>query len=258
MVEANTGSGWTEVGLLGDHVAVAGEVLPHSSQAWQVRVASACGRRSEPVVRTVIADDVAPTAQITPTLHLTGTFAFLRGTMFDDFPTTRAPQRVEVSIDGGRYFPAIVSADGDGDSSQADWFFPVEFSDQDGQVIEVVARAVDEAGNVGPSSTPIAITVDNTGPAVTYALDGQVLGGTVTDGSGVASVEVSLDGGVNYEPATLSDGSWSSKLPSSGRFLELDFALIRARDVLGNSTHRVAVVSIVGFDVYLPLVVRSD
>jgi hypothetical protein len=257
MVEANTGSGWTDVGPFGDHVAIAAEVLPQSSEIWQVRVSSACGRRSEPVVRTVIADDVAPTAHISPTLHLTGTFAFVRGTAFDDFPTTRAPRRVEVSIDGGRYQPAVVSANGDGGSSQANWFFPVQFSDQDGEVVEVVVRAVDEAGNVGPSSTPIAITVDNTGPAVTHALEGQALGGTATDGSGVASVEVSLDGGASYEPATLADGSWSYNLPGSGPFLKLEFALIRARDVLGNTTHEVAVLSTAGVNVYLPLVIRS-
>jgi hypothetical protein len=257
MVEANTGSGWTVVGPMGDRVALSAYLPPDSSETWQVRVASACGRRSEPIVRTMIADDVVPMARITPTLYLTSTFAFLRGTALDGFPTTRTPQRVEVSVNGGRYQLAVVSADGDGGSSRANWLFPVEFSDQDGEVIEVVARAVDEAGNVGPSTTPIAITVDNSGPALTHAVDDRVLGGTAMDGSGVASVEVSLDGGVSYEPATLGDGSWSYSLPPSPGFPELDFALIRARDQVGNTTHEVAFVAPVGFDVYLPLVTRS-
>jgi hypothetical protein len=257
MVEANTGSGWTVVGPMGDQVALSAYLPPDASEVWQVRVSSACGRRSEPVVRTMIADDVAPSAQISLTRHLTGTFAFLRGTTFDSLPTTRPPLRVEVSVNGGRYQPAAVSANGDSGSSQATWLFPMEFADQDGEVIEVVARAVDEAGNVGPSSTPISVTVDSTSPALTYTVDGQVLEGTATDGSGVASVEVSLDGGVSYEPAALDDGSWSYPLSSSPGSLGFAFALIRARDELGNTTREVAVWPAEGLGVYLPLVVRS-
>jgi hypothetical protein len=258
MVEANTGSGWTVVGPMGDHVALSAYLPPEATQVWQVRVSSACGRRSEPVVMTMIADDVVPSAQVSLTRHLTGTFSFLRGTTSDNFPSTRPPQRVEVSINGGRYQPAVVSANGGSGSSQATWLFPMEFSDQDGEVIEVVARAVDEAGNVGPSSTPITVTVDNVGPAVTYAMDGQVLEGTASDGSGVALVELSVDGGLSYEPATLDDGSWSYPLSSCPGSHGLAFALIRARDELGNTTREVAVWPAAGFGVYLPLVVRSQ
>ncbi|MGD2146523.1 MAG: hypothetical protein PVH41_07520 [Anaerolineae bacterium] len=263
MVEANTGSGWVDIGPLGDQVAIEAEVGgAGSSQSWQVRVTSTCGRHSDPEVKTIVADDIAPTAAVSPTDYLTGTFGFLRGSATDAFPTTRPPQGVEVSIDGGHFYPAYLSAASpsltqDDSPSAADWLFPVQFSNQDGEVIEVVARALDEAGNVSATSTPVSITVDAVGPALTYGLDDGVLGGTATDGSGVASVEVSLDGGVSYEPAVLGPGSWSYNLPSEPCELELSFALIRARDVLGNSTHEVAALCVLDQEIYLPLVVRS-
>jgi hypothetical protein len=262
MVEANTGSGWVEIGPLGDHVAVEAEVGAGSSEDWQVRVTSTCGRHSEPEVRTIVADDVAPTAAVSPTQYLTGTFAFVRGNSTDAFPTTRAPEGVEVSINGGHFYPAYLSAASPSAaqadvSSAADWLFPVQFSNQDGEVIEVVARAVDEAGNVGATSAPVSITVDAVGPALTYGLDDGVVGGTATDGSGVASVEVSLDGGATYGLAALDAGSWSYDLPSSPCELELGFALIRARDMLGNSTHEAAGLCVLDQKVFLPLVLRS-
>jgi hypothetical protein len=61
-----------------------------------------------------------------------------------------------------------------------------------------------------------------------------MLGGEVTDGSGVASLEVSLDGGVHYEPITLASGSWSFNMTSWPSWPLETFASLRAADVLGN------------------------
>ncbi len=252
-VEANTGTVWSDLGLLGDLLRVEGEVPKGGLREWQVRVASACGRASQVVTRTLVADDVAPTAGITHTRYLTGTFGFLRGTTSDEFPTTRAPRTVEVSMDGGRFQPAVVSPVGEGDSSRASWLFPLDLPQLDGEAMTVVARAVDEAGNVSPETEPLTIIVDNTGPTLTHALDGYMLTGTATDGSGVALVEVSLDGGASYEAAALGDGTWAYDLPS---VLSWDIALIRARDVLGNTTREVVVLAPPQTRTYLPVVMR--
>jgi hypothetical protein len=55
---------------------------------------------------------------------------------------------------------------------------------------------VDVAGNISPQSAPVTVILDAVGPnlAITESLERAA--GTVSDGSGVAQVRGSLDGGM--------------------------------------------------------------
>ncbi len=116
-------------------------------------------------------------------------------------------------------------------------------------VHSIVAVAEDRSGNIGQSAT-ITLTVtgdapvDATPPMLTVAspTDGQwfnstvVFSGTVSDlESGVASVEVSLDGGITWNPASVNgqDWEWQWDPPLDVRFLSYP-ARVRARDQAGN------------------------
>ena len=74
--------------------------------------------------------------------------------------------------------------------SSVKWLFPLRLSTQDGDTVQIVARALDEAGNVGPSTESVVLTLDNRGPAITGEQIGQMLAGTASDGSDVAKVEL--------------------------------------------------------------------
>jgi hypothetical protein len=260
-VEANVGSGWQVACSLGDCTKISGSIQAGTSLVWQARVAGENGRVSEPISKTLIADSTAPVAQISPTLVLSGNLAFIQGVTWDTFPDSRAPQRVEISIDGARFRRAFVSATGNqiasaaGGASTTAWRFPLQLSGFDGEAVQVVARAIDEAGNVGASSDPAPITLDGVGPSITGAPNDTLLQGTASDGSGVASVEVSLDGGASYRSATLADESWSYDMARWVGGARQSFAVVRARDIWGNVAHAFIVVEGgTGALVFLPFV----
>jgi hypothetical protein len=264
-VEANfNGSDWNDVADLGDCTGVSDELRAGDTEVWQVRVVGENGQISEPISRTVIADAAPPTVQISPTLALSGSLAFLRGLAWDESPViSRAPRKVEISVNGGRFYPAHLSAPGgaavDGDpgrqepESTARWLFPLWLTGQDGETVEIVARAVDQAGNVGPETEPVSITLDNRGPIVTTAKVGGRLEGMITDGSGVASLSVSLDGGVHYQPAALAGESWSFDLSSWAGSRPEFFTMLRAVDLWGNVTRDVVAFQ----ELYLPLILKG-
>jgi hypothetical protein len=272
-VEVNTGSGWTPACPLGNCNLVFGTIGVGASQNLQVRTTGSNGQSSPPATLRVVADGVAPTSTLSVTAALSGTLAWLGGTAADAFPATQRPTRVEVSIDGGQFRPAMLPGRGatlslatgaaaatgpalaPETASATTWRLPLHLTTEDGKTIHVVVRAVDEAGNVGATSAPMTIVLDNLGPRMTAAVAGGALQGAVTDGSGVRSVELSLDGGLRYEKATVADNRWRYDLGSwSGSRTML--ALIRATDTHGNATH--AALSLEGANkTYLPLVLRQ-
>ncbi|MGD8472611.1 MAG: hypothetical protein PVH59_00715, partial [Anaerolineae bacterium] len=267
-VEANIDdSGWTDIADLGDCTGISDELLAGETEVWQVRVAGENGQTSDPISRTVIADADPPTVQISPTLVLSGTLAFVRGLTWDEAPVARPPAAVEVSVNGGRFYPAHLSAGGEaarsGDpvrqepSDTATWLFPLWLTSQDGVTAEIVARAVDQAGNVGPETDPLPIILDNRGPSMTAAQIEGWLEGTASDGSGVASVSVSLDGGVHYQPVILEGEAWSFDLSSWAGSLPETFAMLRAVDLWGNVTRELLPVEIEYNELYLPLILRG-
>ena len=123
----------------------------------------------------------------------------------------------------------------------------------------VQAWAQDRAGNLGSSAArTINVTsqaaLDSTQPdlsVVSPAAGGWVtptvfFSGTAADTeSGLASVEVSLDGGVKWTPATVSGGNWSLTWESdvSGELISFP-ARVRARDRAGNSRVQALVITI--------------
>jgi len=98
------------------------------------------------------------------------------------------------------------------------------------------------------------LTLDNRGPVITVTQFSTVLTGTVSDGSGVASVEVSLDGGVSYQSALLEGGNWSFGMGTGSGRLSQSFAILRATDTWGNITRQLAFPGL--GTLYLPLVIR--
>ena len=89
---------------------------------------------------------------------------------------------------------------------------------------------------MGPSTESVVLTLDNRGPAITGEQIGQMLAGTASDGSDVAKVELSLDGGAHFQPVALTGESWSFDTADWSGAAPQDFALVRAYDVLGNAT----------------------
>jgi hypothetical protein len=259
-VEADVGWGYSTACKLGDCFAITGTLPSDSTTVWGLRVRSDNGLLSSEITKTLVTDDSVPNVQITPVSVLSGNYVRLVGIVQDVFPVAEQPMRVEVSTNGGRFFPAFVSravvpgalgsAAGD---SEATWSFPVQLTNQDGEQIEVVARAIDQAGNVGPESEPMMVTLDAVGPAITVSQTSPRLQGTVSDGSGVASVDVSLDGGASFLPAALSAGVWRFDASSAPGPQEA-FAIVRAADRWGNLTHKAVILPI--HEVYMPLVLK--
>jgi hypothetical protein len=116
---------------------------------------------------------------------------------------------------------------------------------------DVVAVAEDRVGNEGQSA-PITFTVssqsvaDTVSPTLTIhspaedscVTDTVVFSGTASDGgSGLASVEVSVDGGLSWLPAAVDSGEWNLtwETPAGQDFVSYS-AWVRASDRAGNST----------------------
>jgi hypothetical protein len=124
---------------------------------------------------------------------------------------------------------------------------------------DVIAVAEDRAGHVGQSA-PVNLTVsgyaeaDTTPPtlAVSSPAPGSwvthtvVWSGTAGDGeSGLASVEVSMDGGTTWRPADVSGADWSLPwiTPLGQEYVSYP-ARVRARDRAGNATVDARVVTV--------------
>ncbi|MEM7124814.1 MAG: hypothetical protein AAF702_00720 [Chloroflexota bacterium] len=247
-VEVNTGGGWKVACGFGDCFNIEAFVNATNDQEWQVRTVSEDGRKSEMHKVRVVEDSIAPSVEISPTLVFSGSRGALTGLAWDTFPTTRAPERVEVSLDGGPFQSVLVSKQPVAlqrgavnaastliNTTGATWRMPLEISRADGRKVEVVARAVDEAGNVGSESEPVFITLDTVGPSLSVSLDGDILKGEVSDGSGVASLMVSLDGGAHYQPVQVDGGTFSFNLADWNSGSQQTLGLIRATDIYGNA-----------------------
>lgn len=201
-----------------------------------------------------VADSIAPV--VTMTLPANGALLNspleLRALVYDYAAGEFSVDDIYFVVDGAEY-PAEWAADPWDESSQEPRPFRawVDLSNQ--YYSSVYAVASDRAGNSGQSGS-IHFTVtnqsvaDTTAPilAVASPLNGSWythtvdFSGTVQDnlgGSGVAAVEVSVDGGYTWMAATINGFSWelSWKAPDDAEFISFP-AKIRARDQAGNST----------------------
>lgn len=186
-------------------------------------------------------------------------------------------------MDGGRFRPALLSAPqgrtlrraqgallgsakgaASAEGAQATtatthWRYPLRLTREDGKAIRAVARAVDEAGNVSPDTAAMMIILDNMGPKLTAEQSGEQLRGTIRDGSGVAALEISLDGGARYLPVPRSGEGWSFNLVGWPGAVQ-PVALLHATDIHGNSTQMLVPVTPPAgstHQVFLPLIQRS-
>ncbi|MCA9942248.1 MAG: FG-GAP repeat protein, partial [Anaerolineales bacterium] len=157
---------------------------------------------------------------------------------------------VYFEVDGQRY-PATWAAEPWDESAGEPRVFRAWISPTLGTYTNVVAGAEDKAGNSTVNSnmnfTLTAVSPeDTTPPTVTVSLPlpnswvthTVVFSGTASDvGSGIASVELSLDGGATWRPTTVSGEDWSLTWEGPEELPMISFpAQVRATDKSGFAT----------------------
>ncbi|MEJ5308586.1 MAG: FG-GAP-like repeat-containing protein [Anaerolineae bacterium] len=262
-VYIDKGAGFQLVGALGAVSSISDTLPSGYSALWQVQVVAPNGQTSTISV-TVQTDETPPSAQLAFTPIFTQTAGWLGGTASDNAGRLRA---VLVSLNRGPFKRATLFGDGSvrmnsaqSASSAVNWAFPLNASGADGETVEVVIRAVDAAGNAGPESEPVTVTLDAVGPLITITESLTTATGTASDGSGVAQVQVSLDGGKSYQAATFDGASWSFDYETWVGDPPVGVVVIRATDVYGNVTQAVAATEVTASPehrIYLPLVLRQ-
>jgi hypothetical protein len=208
------------------------------TQLWQMKAVAPNGQQSAVVTRTVKAKSTPPVLNWNPALVFNGINPVIGGTVQDESPTN-----VFVSVNGGPFVPAFMNG-GPAPAnilsrSEVDqsWSLPINLGVHDGVTVTVSLYAEDEAGNANAPQT-YHIWVDNIAPAIAASQTGGALEGTVTDGSGMALLEVSLDNGKNFTSLGIgAGGSWRYEL-KSWRGSREPIALLRATDVHGNISQK--------------------
>ncbi len=262
-VYIDKGAGFQLVGALGAVSSITDTLPSGYSALWQVQVVAPNGQTSTISV-TVQTDGTPPSAQLAFTPIFTQTAGWLGGTASDNSGRLRA---VLVSLNRGPFKRATLFGDGSvrmnsaqSASSAVNWTFPLNASGFDGETVEVVIRAVDAAGNAGPESEPVTVTLDAVGPLITITESLTTATGTASDGSGVAQVQVSLDGGKSYQAATFDGENWSFGYETWVGNAPVGVVVIRAVDVYGNVTQAVAATEVAASPdhrIYLPLALRQ-
>jgi hypothetical protein len=206
-----------------------------------------------------IADGTAPSVtMLTPTdgSSVTGPVE-LRAQVSDYAGGSFSVEDIQFVINGSEYPAEWAAEPWDPGSSQPRVFRAwVPLPTSSPYVVTAVAQ--DRAGNVGQSSavtfgvsaqtaadsTPPSLTVD-TPAAGSCAIDTVTFAGTATDaGSGLASVEVSVDGGITWMPAHVSGPNWNLdwEVPTNTDYVSYP-AQVRASDRAGNTTASVKIVT---------------
>jgi hypothetical protein len=262
-VSVDKGDGFESLGLLSQIASVTHTLPAGYNQVWTLQVIADNGQVSTDTV-IVQVDSTPPFAQITSTLVLTGPVSLLHGLADDDLSLGK----VQVSMNGGPFQTAILN-NRSSLASRAQslatgptgWTFPVNANGFDGEQVQFVVRSIDEAGNVSPSSAPVTVTLDTTGPAITVTQSTSItIAGSVVDGSGVAQVKISLDGGVSYQMAALTSSGWTFDPAEWTGGAPTEWVIVRALDVCGNVSQYVVEgegVQPQPHRVYLPLVLKN-
>ncbi len=259
-VSLNRGAGWEALGSLGALSSIAATLPAGYNALWQMRVSGPGGQTTTTSV-TVATDTSAPAVQVLPAPILTQGASWLGGTANDNSGRLKA---VEVSLNGAPFRRALLLGDGsvrlnEVQAASLTWALPLDVAGADGDMLQVVARAVDAAGNISPQSAPVTVVLDAVGPnlAITESLERAA--GTVSDGSGVAQVRGSLDGGMTYQDATFANGAWSFDYTAWQGGASVGVVIIRAEDLHGNVSQVAAWLdaSPAPFHIYLPLVLQK-
>ncbi|MBI4321984.1 MAG: DUF11 domain-containing protein [Chloroflexi bacterium] len=183
---------------------------------------------------TVSVDRVPASSSITSPSNgevLTGSSHVVTGTAWD---ATSGIQRVEVSTDDGASWTLT--------SGTTSWSYNWTIPPSDGVTYRLRSRATDMAGNREAPGAVITVTVDNRSPTSNIASPSgsQIISGTTylvsgsaSDGSGVASVEVSIGGATWTAASGTSSWQYAWNLPPSDG---ASFSIrSRARDAHGNA-----------------------
>lgn len=148
---------------------------------------------------------------------------------------------VSVAISGGATVEATLEEPGARFSA---WSAPVTLPAGDGAKVITVTPSM---GGVAGAAATLNLTLDTTAPtlALTAPAEATTITRTVTfegtasddAGSGMAHVEVSLDGGYTWRRAALDGGAWNLSVEMSGSQDRVSYpARVRATDAAGNAT----------------------
>ena len=220
-------------------------IVPNvASLSVQVRATDAYGQVGPVQTVNYVVDNVGPTVTINPPAVFTSSSPVFNGTAVDA-PANSSLTSIDVKVNDNKYASAIRTATLNAPTGPETFGFALGTVSADGVVYSVTARAVDEAGNTG-FSTLRTFIVDNVGPRITTTVAvtqvnlpaGNVLllQGTVSDGSGVAKVEVRTydpNGNVYTESTVLSNGTWAYT-PTQPLIAGLYSQRVFATDIYGN------------------------
>lgn len=188
----------------------------------------------------------------------------IRGTASDPYPSGGEIASVEVSQDGENWSPVDVwTSAGDG-SYNWSWYWPLV--DEEGVARSFWFRSRDAVGNITASPEQVDVVVDTHIPqsSITSPSNGAIISGTVLiqgtagDGSGVAKVEVSTDGGTTWHTASgTTNWSYTWQPTATGSYTLKS----RATDIYGNVEEvgggvRVTI-SNVTYKIYVPVILRN-
>ncbi|GAB4423220.1 MAG: hypothetical protein Kow0031_01590 [Anaerolineae bacterium] len=204
---------------------------------------------STPYVFTV--DLEGPDVSMELPQALAGTFNEIPGEA-NDSPTGSEAIVVEAKLDGDIWREATLFDQAAGGEQPFLWTW--DMPTEDGITHTVELRSTDIVGNIGATTSPYTVTVDNVPPAltVTHALTEvvvqhyrptrlhkgpPVISGTVTDGGSVPTVTVRVelpDGSFNIEPLQVITNTWqfTPELTAVGTYT----LLVEAVDWLSNTT----------------------
>jgi len=174
-------------------------------------------------------DKIAPTSKIVaPTngAKIHGSLLLIKGTASDNTEV----KKVEVSTDAGTTWQLATGTT----SWSYSWTLPTD------GIYVIKSKATDKFNNVEMLGPSVSVTIDNSSPQVTIALtEGMVVSGTsfkisgqASDVSGIRSVEVSLDGGITWMPASgTTEWSYQWNVGPDGKYT----IKVRASDTIGNA-----------------------
>jgi cytoskeletal protein CcmA (bactofilin family) len=159
------------------------------------------------------------------------------------FTTTTGVPSVDLRLDVAPFSPPAVVTIDDPTALLTTWHATVNLPPGT-HVMDAQAQRDNSGNSNSPTQVPVffdatapslAVTTPASGTSVQHTV---TFSGTASDaGSGLAAVAVSLDGGYEYLPATISGGSWSLAWSTP---LDLDRSLlplhVRALDKAGNET----------------------
>lgn len=232
-VSVDDGLTWSPAALTGDDFSVIVELPLLDLKALSVRARAfdSLGQRGETTDGFRV-DDVGPDiALVAPRQAVRGPVVTLELEVAD----ASGVQAVSADFGEGR----VLDATFDG----AAWRVGGPVPAVDGVPISIAVKATDDLGNA--SASRVSVTVDAVGPSGMFAapaasalVSGTTLrvSGTVSDGTGVASVRVKVDGSASAAEATVTGATWVASLalpPENGVQHDL---VATFTDTLGNSS----------------------